>query len=184
MNPQKKQSGAGDQGDDLTVKTLTAERDELKAELDRVSKELLEVQPELERLKDLAGRSQADLQNAKDRLEREARDMRSFAVEGIIQKLLPTVDNFQRGFQHLPEDLAGHDWVKGIQAVEQDFIRLLGESGLSKIESIGQQVDPAKHEVLQAGPGEEGVISEVFEEGYELNGKVIRVARVKVGDGS
>ena len=138
----------------------------------------------MERLKDLAARSQADLQNAKDRLEREARDMRTFAVESIIQKLLPTIDNFQRGFQHLPQELAGHDWVKGMQAVEQDFMRLLGESGLQPIESLGQQVDPTKHEVLQAGPGEEGIISEVFEEGYELNGKVIRIARVKVGDGS
>ena len=138
----------------------------------------------MERLKDLAARSQADLQNAKERLEREARDMRTFAVESIIQKLLPTIDNFQRGFQHLPEELSEHDWVKGMQAVEQDFMRLLAESGLKRIESLGQAVDPSKHEVLQAGPGEEGVISEVFEEGYELNGKVIRIARVKVGDGS
>jgi len=45
-------------------------------------------------------------------------------------------------------------------------------------------VDPALHEVLQAGPGEEGVIGEVFEDGYMFNGKVLRVAKVKVGDGS
>lgn len=145
--------------------------------------ELVKLRAETERLKDLAARAQADLQNAKIRMEREAGDLRKFALEGLVMQLLPTVDNFQRAFSHLPADLASHDWVKGVQAVEQDLIRILGAVGLKKIESLGTSVDPHKHEVLQTGPGALDVITEVFEDGYEYQGKILRPAKVKAGNG-
>ena len=141
------------------------------------------LQDECDRLKDLAARAQADLQNAKIRMQREAEDLRKYALEGLVMQLLPTVDNFQRAFAHLPEDLAQHDWAKGVQAVEQDFIRVLTAAGLSKIESMGQAVDPHKHEVLQTENKEKDVITQVFEEGYEYAGKVLRPAKVQVGTG-
>lgn len=147
------------------------------------SEEMQKLQEELERLKDLAARAQADLQNAKARMEREAGDLRKFAIEGFIMQILPTVDNFQRAFAHLPPDLQGHDWVKGVQAVEQDLIRKLSGAGLKRLESLGEHVDPHKHEVLQTAPGENDVILEVYEEGYEFNGKILRPAKVKAGDG-
>ncbi len=131
----------------------------------------------------LAARSQADLQNAKQRMERDARDLRQFAAESILVRLLPTIDNFQRAFQHLPEDLKNHEWVKGVAGIEQDLVKQVSEMGLKKIESLGQPVDTHRHEVITTGEGEEGEITEVFEEGYELNGKVIRPAKVKVGVG-
>ena len=159
-----------DKSDALNAKALAKERDELKEEV--------------EKLKELAARSQADLQNAKDRLDREAQDMKRFARADMLMGLLPTIDNFQRAFQHLPEELAPHEWVQGISAVEQDLMKKLTDAGLVQIESLGQTVDPERHEILQSGPGEEGVVIEVFEEGYELNGKVLRPAKVLVGDGS
>jgi len=139
---------------------------------------------ELDTLKDIAARAQADLQNAKDRMKREGDDMRKFAAEAFILRLLPTIDNFQRAFSHLPEDLADHEWVRGLQAVEKGFIDELVQVGLKKFESLGEIVDSERHDVLQAGPGEKDVITEVVEEGYELNGKIVRHAKVKVGDGS
>jgi molecular chaperone GrpE len=139
---------------------------------------------ELERLKDIAGRAQADLQNAKDRLERERQEISKFALEGALRRLLPTIDNFQRAFQHLPEELKAHEWVKGIVALEQDFVKTVMSFGLARMESLGQQVDPRKHEVLMTGSGEAGKVVEVFEEGYTFNGRVLRVAKVKVGSGA
>jgi len=146
--------------------------------------ELEVVRQELERLKDLAARAQADLQNAKVRMDKEAQEMRTYAVESMLRRLLPTVDNFQRAFAHLPEDLSDHDWVKGLQAVELAFITELSDVGLQQIESLGQPVNAEQHEVLQAGPGEKDVITEVFEEGYLLHDKILRPAKVKVGDGT
>ncbi len=142
------------------------------------------LEDELARIKEIAARSQADLQNAKDRLEREGQELRKFAVVGMLNELIPTVDNFQRAFQHLPEELKDHDWVKGIEVMEQELLHKLNEAGLKKIEVLGQPVDPQKHEVLQMGPGEKDIVTEVFEEGYECNGKILRPAKVMVGDGS
>lgn len=153
-------------------------------ELAQLRAEAETLRTEAARLKDIAGRAQADLQNAKDRLERERQDVAKFALAGAMTKMLPTLDNLQRAFQHLPEDLKHHEWVKGIVAIEGDFVRVLSELGLKRMESMGQTLDPTRHDVLQTGPGEKDTILEVFEEGYELNGKVLRPAKVRVGDGT
>lgn len=136
------------------------------------------------KLTDIAGRAQADLQNAKARLMRDQDDMRKFAGEMVIMKLLPVIDHLQRAFQHLPEELKQHEWVKGIVAIEQDLLRHFADLGLKRMSSLGESVDPNKHEVLLTGPGEEGNVIDVVEEGYELHGKVLRPAKVKAGQGS
>jgi 8-oxo-dGTP diphosphatase len=139
---------------------------------------------EMQRLRELAARAQADLQNAKARVEREAADIRKFAAEQIIKKILPTLDNFQRAFQHIPADLQKADWVKGVTAIEQDLMKQMADAGLTRMRSLGEVADPARHEILMLGPGEEGKVVEVLEEGYELNGRVLRPAKVKAGDGT
>jgi molecular chaperone GrpE len=166
--PKKQDDNTGDDAEPLTD----------------LQKDLEEAQQEAQRLKELAARSQADLQNARGRMEKEAQDMRTFALEGIVRRLLPTVDNFQRAFAHLPEDLKDHDWVQGLQATEQAFLKELSDAGLSHIESLGQPVNADHHEVLQTGPGEKDKVIEVYEEGYLLHDKVLRPAKVQVGDGT
>lgn len=143
-----------------------------------------ELQEQVRKLTDIAGRAQADLQNAKARMEKDADELRRYALQSIVQKLLPVIDHFRRAFDHLPEDLKAHEWVKGVQAIEQDLMKQVSDVGVQRMEVLGQQVDTAKHEVLMTGPGTEGVITEVFEDGYELAGRVVRPAKVKVGDGS
>ncbi|MBI3336008.1 nucleotide exchange factor GrpE [Candidatus Peregrinibacteria bacterium] len=140
-----------------------------------------ELEIELSRLKEMAARAQADLQNAKDRLQREAEEFRRYAAEGVMRRLLPTIDNFQRAIKHVPDDLKNNEWAKGVVAMEQELLRQLNEAGLKRMESLGNIVDPTKHEVLMTGPGEEGKVIEVFEEGYMLHDKILRIAKVKVG---
>lgn len=143
-----------------------------------------ELSIELNRLKEIAARAQADLQNAKDRLHREAEEFRRYAAEGVMRRVLPTIDNFQRAIQHVPGDLKDHEWVKGVVAMEQELLRGLQDAGLKRMESLGVAADPARHEILMTGPGEEGKVTEVFEEGYVLYDKVLRPAKVKVGSSS
>lgn len=138
---------------------------------------------EVARLKDMAARAQADLQNAKARMQKEAADIRVFAVQGLIEQLLPTIDNFRRAFEHLPEDLKTHEWVKGVQAMEQQLLRDLEGAGLKSIEALGLQADSSRHEVIQTVPGPMHTVMQVLESGYELNGKVIKPAKVTVGNG-
>lgn len=154
--------------------------EELLARIAELEKELADTQ----RFKDLAARAQADLQNAKGRIERESDELRKFATEKLILRLLPTLDNFQRAFAQLPADLQSHEWIKGVTAIEQDLMKQMTDAGLKRMQSLGEAADPARHEVLTMGPGEDGKVTEVFEEGYELHGKVVRPAKVKVGDGS
>ena len=146
--------------------------------------DVTQLQAELQRYKELAARSQAELQNAKSRQEREATDIRKFASQSLIERILPALDNFQRAFQHVPKDLAEQEWVKGVAAIEADLMRAMKEAGLTRMQSLGQEADAARHEVLTIGPGEKGTVTEVFEEGYELHGRVLRPAKVKVGDGA
>lgn len=149
-----------------------------------LQKEIAELKEQVKVLTELAARAQADLQNAKGRMERDGEDIRKFAAEAVLRRFLPTVDNFQRAFAHLPEDLKNHEWVKGVQVMEQEFLKQAAELGLKKFSPLGQAVDTARHEVLLTGPGAADTVIEVLEDGYELHDKVLRPAKVKVGEGN
>jgi len=141
------------------------------------------LQKELERYKDVASRAQAELQNAKMRMEKESGELRKFVAEGVILKLLPTIDNLQRAVQHLPKELEKNEWVKGVVSTEQQLLKELESLGLKRFTSKDQPLDSGRHEVLMQVEGEEGIVIDVIEDGYELNGKVIRPAKVKAGGG-
>ena len=176
----------------LELQVLQKQLEDLQAQFAAMTGELDSAKAEAAKMKDLAARSQADLQNAKARVERERADLAVFALEAMLRKLLPTIDSFQRAFQHLPEDLKSHEraspeileWVKGVTAIERQLLKELEGAGLRRMYSLGTVVDPQRHEVLQQGPGEKDIVTEVFEEGYELAGKVLRPAKVKVGGGT
>ncbi len=164
---------------------MSAKKDQPEADprIAELEKQVAELQDQLKKHSEVASRAQAELQNAKIRLEKDAGELRKFAAEAALVKLLPTIDNLQRALKNLPKDLEKNEWVKGIVATEQEFLRQVGEMGLKKFESLGKPLDPDRHEVLLQVPGEEGKVAEVIEDGYELSGKVIRTAKVKVGSG-
>lgn len=138
---------------------------------------------QVQKLTDLAARAQADLQNAKARMKKDQEELGKFATEGLLKKLLPILENFQRAAAHLPAELANHEWVKGIVATEQSLVSTLADVGLRKLEVLGTVADTAQCEVLTMGDGPEGVVLEVFENGYSLHGKTLQPAKVKVGNG-
>lgn len=175
QKPQKQGSSAnaGDQKPD--PKPLSGDRTK------ELEKQVADLTQQLKRHTEVASRAQAELQNAKIRLEKESMELRKFASETALRKLLPTIDNLQRALKTLPKDIENNEWVKGIVALEQEFLKQVGELGLKKFESLGKPVDPERHEVLMEGLGEAGKVIEVIEDGYELYGKVIRPAKVKVG---
>lgn len=167
--------------DDLMAKVAAAAAQD--SESGALQEKIEELTEKLKAATEVASRASADLQNAKMRMEKEAGELRKFVAEGVILKLLPTIDNLQRAVQHLPEDLAKNEWVKGVVSLEQELLRQLEGLGLKRFESVGQPIDPNRHEVLMQVVGKEGTVVEVIEDGYELNGKVIRPAKVKAGEG-
>ncbi len=167
------------QDDELAAKVKAAQADDARiAELETKIGELTE---QLKKASEVSSRSQAELQNAKIRMEREASDIRTYAAEAVLTKLLPTIDNLQRALKVVPKNLENDAWVKGIVALEQQFLKEVGDMGLKRFDSIGKPFDAERHEVLMQGPGEPGTVIEVLEDGYELHGKVVRPAKVKVG---
>lgn len=171
------------QDDDLAAKVAAVAAAAQDSEVVELEKQIAELTEQLKKSSDVASRAQAELQNAKARLEREAGELRKFASEAVLMRLLPTIDNLQRALKHLPKDLEQNEWVKGIVAVEQDFLKQVGDMGLKRFESVGQPVDAERHEVLMQVKGEEGKVVEVLEDGYELHGKIVRPAKVKAGGG-
>src|SRR3989344_498235 len=124
------------QKDDLAAKVQAAQAqsDELAA----LEQKVAELTEQLKTYSEASSRSQAELQNAKIRLEREASEIRKFASEAVLLKLLPTIDNLQRALKLLPKNLENDGWVKGIVALEQQFLKEVGEMGLTRFESVGK----------------------------------------------
>ena len=128
-------------------------------------------------------RAQADLINYKRRLEQDKEEAIKYAQSGLILKILPMLDDFERAMAALPPTLADHPWVKGIAGIARKLWNTLESQGLSEIKSQGEFFDPCLHEAVTCAPGEEGLVVEEFQKGYKLHDRVLRPAKVAVGSG-
>jgi len=146
------------------------------------SKEIEELKDEIEKLKDQLQRTQADFINYKKRNEKEKIEFVSFANAELILAILPVLDNLKRAQNNLPKEIKDNQWCQGILEIEKQFGEILKKIGLKTIETKNIKYNPELHEALMQGDGgKREEILEVFEEGYMLNDKIIRPAKVKVG---
>lgn len=129
-------------------------------------------------------RTQADFDNFRKRSEEQKKNLIQFATVDLIQDILPVLDNFQRSNQHMPEELKNDSWARGMQFVEKQLEDILTSHGLMQMEiKVGDKFDPAKHEAIicdKCQGFKPDQITEVVENGYLLNSKVLRPAKVKV----
>ena len=137
---------------------------------------------EIEELKNQLLRLQADFVNYKNRTEREKSNSIILANEGLILKLLPVLDNFNRAFTHVNiEDEA----IKGFVMIKEQFESILKTEMVEEIESDGAVFDPNLHNAVmtESKDGvESGIVLETFEKGYKIKDKVIRPSMVKVSE--
>ena len=165
------------------IKEETTEEVENK-ESDQNSSEEVEnkVNSEIEELKNQLLRLQADFVNYKNRTEREKSNSIILANEGLILKLLPVLDNFNRAFAHVNlED----DAVKGFVMIKDQFESILKSEMVEEIESEGATFDPNLHNAVMTESKEgveSGIVLETFEKGYKIKDKVIRPSMVKVSE--
>ena len=156
------------------ITALTQENEALKTELEEAKKKTEET------LK-MCQNALADLQNFRRRSEEEKAAFIEFANANFIKTvILPFQDNMYRALTHEPKDA---EWIKGVQQTYQLFETALANAGLKPLPSIGQKMDPRMHEVLMTGPGEKDVIIQEIEKGYLLGEKIIKPAKVIVGNG-
>lgn len=156
----------------------------LQGDLEEAKKLLAETEAKLTEMTDLAQRTAAELQNFKRRTDEERGNLKLYANLHFLQAIFPVIDNFQRAFAHMPKDLTNNEWVKGLTAIEKQFITTLTSLGFQEIPcELGTPFDPNLHEVLTQDKGDKDAILECFEKGYQFNEMVVRPAKVKVGNG-
>ena len=163
------------------IKEETTEEVENKESDQNFSEEVEnKVNSEIEELKNQLLRLQADFVNYKNRTEREKSNSIILANEGLILKLLPVLDNFNRAFAHVNlED----DAVKGFVMIKDQFESILKSEMVEEIESDGATFDPNLHNAVMTESKEgveSGIVIETFEKGYKIKDKVIRPSMVKV----
>ncbi|MBI3999581.1 MAG: nucleotide exchange factor GrpE [Candidatus Omnitrophica bacterium] len=146
--------------------------------------ELLRKAAEFSELQNRLLRSAADFDNAKKRLAKERDEFIKFALEDMIHDLLPVLDHFELALTHLQvQDEKSKSIRDGFLLIQKQLLQTLTERGLRKIETLGKSFDPHWHEAvghIVSLEKPEGVILDEILAGYELNGKLLRPAKVKV----
>jgi molecular chaperone GrpE len=181
--PQKdEQAAQNPQADELKAKVEEAvKKDEEKKEADGKKDE---AQSKIDELTSSLMRCMADMQNFKRRTEEDKSKWIRFANYELLSMLIPIIDNFDRGCQQLPDGLKDDNWAKGVVHTHDDLMKALEKFGVRKMVTIGQKLDPARHEAVIAGPGKKDEIIEELEPGYTYHDQTLKPAKVKVGDGS
>jgi molecular chaperone GrpE len=129
-------------------------------------------------------RAQADHANFRRRVQQEQEQLSAVAAAQTLALVLPALDSLERAFKALPESLHQLTWIDGIALVELQLRRALEAQGLAPFEPRpGEQFDFTRHQAIAETPTAEhpeGAIVEVVQRGYELNGRALRPALVRV----
>ncbi|MCW1908356.1 MAG: nucleotide exchange factor GrpE [Candidatus Saccharibacteria bacterium] len=134
------------------------------------------------KLTDALQRERADAENLRRRHQEDMASLRTVVRAGVVKDLLPVIDNFERALKHVPKDLEGHDYIKGVQSVVKQFEKTLSDLGVERIKTVGEPFNPHLHEAIsiEEGEGDVEIVSEELQSGYKLGDEVIRHATVRV----
>lgn len=134
-------------------------------------------------LKDLLQRKQAELENYRKQTEKRVEEIEKTAAKSIINQVLPIMDNFGLALQN-QQNCASADLIKGVELIYTQISKVLEDNGV-KLITTNEQFDPYFHEALLKVDSDqpENTILEVLQNGYTLQGQVIRHARVKISSG-
>jgi molecular chaperone GrpE len=181
MNDDKQKKVASDAIKDEDSEETTSNVVESEAE-ETVSQEEFDALKELTgQLEDKYKRALADYQNLQKRTQEEKIGWIRTANGNLIERLLPALDHLQTALKGAKESDQKSSWLQGVEMTVLELQRVLEEEGLQKVPT--ETFDPTIHEVVEAREGKDGVIEDVFQMGYTLNGKLLRPAKVAVGKG-
>jgi len=133
-------------------------------------------------------RSKADFVNAKKDFIEEKNKLMKFAKADLIMQLLPVLDSFEMAFndEKIKNKENQNEWLVGMLHVQSQLLGILKENGIEQLSPLGEKFNPSFQESIEViGVNEmekDGIVIEVFQKGYSLDGSVIRPAKVKVGE--
>lgn len=137
----------------------------------------------IEELNDRLVRNLAEFENFRNRSEKEKSAMFEIGAKSVIEKILPVVDNLERGFDGLSDEERETPFAKGIEAVYKQLMTALEEMGVTPIEAVGQEFDPNFHNAVmhdEDDSEETNKVIEEFQKGYMYKDSVVRHSMVKV----
>lgn len=139
----------------------------------------------IEELTDRLTRQMAEFDNFRKRTEREKSQMYEIGAKDIIEKILPVIDNFERGLAAVPEESKEDPFVEGMEKIYKQIMTTLEGVGVKPIEAVGQEFNPDFHNAVMHVEDEEAgenIITEEFQKGYMYHDSVVRHSMVKVAN--
>ncbi|MDE2950545.1 MAG: nucleotide exchange factor GrpE [Chloroflexota bacterium] len=143
----------------------------------------IEAQQEAQSNKDGWQRARAEFANYKKRIERERIEVFQRASLDTLKALLPIVDDFDRAFESLPEDISDNPWIGGVSMIQRKFVALLEQYEVETIDPTGDLFDPNLHQAIgteESDEVESGHVTETLQKGYRAGEQILRLALVKV----
>ena len=140
---------------------------------------------QIEELKDKLTRQMAEFDNFRKRTEKEKSAMYEIGAKDIIEKILPVVDNFERGLGAVTEEQKEDSFVSGMEMIYKQIMTTLDSVGVKAIEAVGNEFDPDFHNAVMHVEDEnfgENIIAEEFQKGYMYRDSVVRHSMVKVAN--
>lgn len=137
----------------------------------------------VEELEDRVKRQMAEFDNFRKRTEKEKTQMYEIGAKSIIEKVLPVVDNFERGLAAVPEENKEDPFVEGMNKIYKQLMTMLEEAEVKPIEAVGKEFDPNLHNAVMQTESEEyesGVIAQELQKGYTYRDSVVRHSMVAV----
>lgn len=137
----------------------------------------------IEELNDRLIRNMAEFENFRKRSEKEKAQMFEVGAKSIIEKILPVIDNFERGLGTLSEEERSGAFAQGIEQIYKQMMTALSEAGVTPIEAQGKEFDPNLHNAVMHGEDDtmgENVVAEELLKGYMYRESVVRHSMVKV----
>lgn len=140
---------------------------------------------QIEELNDRVRRQMAEFENFRKRSEKEKSQMFDMGAKNVVEKILPVIDNFERGLAAVPEDRKEDAFVVGMDMVYKQLLSTLEEAGVKPIDAVGQEFDPNFHNAVMHVEDEnlgENVVAEELQKGYMYRDTVVRHSMVKVAN--
>ena len=136
-------------------------------------------------LNDKVLRQMAEFENFRKRTEKEKAAMFEIGAKSIVEKLLPVIDNFERGLGALSEEEKNGAFAQGIEKIYKQLLTELAEAGVTPIEAVGKEFNPDFHNAVMHIDDEnlgENIVAEEFQKGYMYKDSVVRHSMVKVAN--
>ena len=144
---------------------------------------LAEARAKAQEYLDLAQRKQAEFENFRKRMSAQAAGAEQRGVAKAAKALLPALDHLELALAAAEQHAGSAEWVRGIRAVQDEFLTALGHLGVEAFVPMGEAFDPNLHEAMAQAPvegAESGTVTEVYQAGYRLDETILRPARVVV----